>query len=122
MRVTIFGSGYVGLVTGACLADAGNHVIRKISSGGVVSTLVGLAGTSGFVNDATAGAPAARFNQPRGIAINAAHRATSTAIVMGARSSRDGRDLTALGCGVTTLSPAGCPIRARSCRSARTPV
>src|SRR6267154_1767086 len=27
MRVTIFGSGYVGLVTGACLADAGNHVI-----------------------------------------------------------------------------------------------
>jgi UDPglucose 6-dehydrogenase len=27
MRVTIFGSGYVGLVTGACLADAGNDVI-----------------------------------------------------------------------------------------------
>jgi UDPglucose 6-dehydrogenase len=27
MRVTIFGSGYVGLVTGACLAEAGNHVI-----------------------------------------------------------------------------------------------
>jgi UDPglucose 6-dehydrogenase len=27
MRVTIFGSGYVGLVTGACLADAGNNVI-----------------------------------------------------------------------------------------------
>ena len=37
MRVTIFGSGYVGLVTGACLADAGNHVVcldvdeRKVS-------------------------------------------------------------------------------------------
>jgi len=37
MRITIFGSGYVGLVTGACLADAGNHVVcvdvdeRKIS-------------------------------------------------------------------------------------------
>src|ERR1700691_2539664 len=27
MRVTIFGSGYVGLVTGACLAEAGNHVM-----------------------------------------------------------------------------------------------
>jgi len=27
VRVTIFGTGYVGLVTGACLADAGNHVL-----------------------------------------------------------------------------------------------
>jgi UDPglucose 6-dehydrogenase len=27
VRVTIFGSGYVGLVTAACLADAGNHVV-----------------------------------------------------------------------------------------------
>jgi UDPglucose 6-dehydrogenase len=27
MRITIFGSGYVGLVTGACLADAGNNVV-----------------------------------------------------------------------------------------------
>jgi UDPglucose 6-dehydrogenase len=27
MRVTIFGSGYVGLVTGACLADVGNEVL-----------------------------------------------------------------------------------------------
>jgi UDPglucose 6-dehydrogenase len=27
MKVTIFGSGYVGLVTGACLSDAGNSVL-----------------------------------------------------------------------------------------------
>ena len=27
MKVTVFGSGYVGLVTGACLADAGNDVL-----------------------------------------------------------------------------------------------
>jgi UDPglucose 6-dehydrogenase len=27
MKITVFGSGYVGLVTGACLADAGNHVL-----------------------------------------------------------------------------------------------
>jgi len=26
MRITIFGAGYVGLVTGACMAETGNHV------------------------------------------------------------------------------------------------
>jgi UDPglucose 6-dehydrogenase len=27
MRITVFGSGYVGLVTGACMAETGNHVV-----------------------------------------------------------------------------------------------
>ncbi|MBU0617623.1 MAG: UDP-glucose 6-dehydrogenase, partial [Planctomycetes bacterium] len=42
MRICVIGSGYVGLVTGACLADSGNHVvavdndaekIRRLSGG-----------------------------------------------------------------------------------------
>lgn len=27
MKITVIGSGYVGLVTGACLAEVGNHVV-----------------------------------------------------------------------------------------------
>ena len=27
MKISIIGTGYVGLVTGACLADVGNHIL-----------------------------------------------------------------------------------------------
>jgi UDPglucose 6-dehydrogenase len=39
MKVTIFGSGYVGLVTGACLSDAGNHVVSVDIDAGKVERL-----------------------------------------------------------------------------------
>jgi UDPglucose 6-dehydrogenase len=39
MRVTIFGTGYVGLVTGACLADSGNNVLCVDTDAAKVSRL-----------------------------------------------------------------------------------
>jgi UDPglucose 6-dehydrogenase len=44
MNITIIGTGYVGLVTGVCLADLGNHVfcldldpakIATLNAGGI---------------------------------------------------------------------------------------
>ena len=51
------------------VADTNNHTIRKITAGAVVTTLAGLAGTSGNT-DATGNA--ARFNGPRGVAVDSA--------------------------------------------------
>ena len=50
------------------VADAGNAVIRKITSAGVVSTIAGTAGATGTV-DGQGGA--ARFTLPTGIAVDA---------------------------------------------------
>ncbi len=41
MKITVIGSGYVGLVTGACLADAGNQVFCLDTDAGKVATLEG---------------------------------------------------------------------------------
>jgi UDPglucose 6-dehydrogenase len=41
MRVTVIGTGYVGLVTGACLADVGNDVLCIDSDAGKVARLRG---------------------------------------------------------------------------------
>ncbi len=39
MRVTIFGTGYVGLVTGTCLAEGGNHVVCVDVDAGKIARL-----------------------------------------------------------------------------------
>src|ERR1043166_3113371 len=51
----------------AYVADTGNHTIRKITSGGVVSTLVGLAGSSGLTDGTGSNA---RFNGPQGVTVD----------------------------------------------------
>ena len=48
------------------IADTGNHLIRRINSAGVVSTLAGRAGIAGSFDGPGA---SAEFNQPRAIAI-----------------------------------------------------
>lgn len=50
------------------IADTDNHVVRRITPAGVVSTFAGTAGTSGTANGNGA---AARFNAPSGIAVDA---------------------------------------------------
>ncbi|HVU18450.1 MAG TPA: FG-GAP-like repeat-containing protein [Candidatus Didemnitutus sp.] len=49
------------------VADKANHLIRMITSAGVVTTLAGTAGTSGTADGTGA---AARFNSPSGIAVD----------------------------------------------------
>lgn len=49
------------------VADTGNHVVRRITASGAVSTLAGSAGTSGSTDGA---GEAARFNEPHGVAID----------------------------------------------------
>jgi sugar lactone lactonase YvrE len=51
------------------VADTNNHTIRKITAGGVVTTLAGTAETPGSA-DGTG--PAARFRFPRGVAVDSA--------------------------------------------------
>src|SRR5207245_968272 len=51
------------------VADSGNDTIRQVTPAGVVTTLAGLAGTSGSA-DGTGSA--ARFNGPFGVAVDSA--------------------------------------------------
>ena len=50
------------------IADTGNNVVRKVSSGGIISTVVGN-GTAGYTGDG--GTPtSAELNQPYGVAVD----------------------------------------------------
>jgi hypothetical protein len=51
------------------VADRGNHTIRQVTPGGVVTTLAGLAGSWGSADGA---ASAARFSGPSGVAVDSA--------------------------------------------------
>ena len=51
------------------VSDRNNHTIRKVTPAGVVTTLAGLAGTSGSSDGTGAGA---RFNRPLGLAVDRA--------------------------------------------------
>ncbi len=63
-------SGIAVTADGICyVADSANHVIRQISSAGVVSTLAGAPGQSGYADGVGS---AAKFNQPHDLAIDKA--------------------------------------------------
>lgn len=51
------------------VADSGNHVVRKVQTGGVVTTVAGVAGQSGTVDG---GAQVARLQSPSDVALDAA--------------------------------------------------
>ena len=50
------------------VADRGNHVVRRVTAAGEVSTVAGAAGKAGFADGAGG---AARFNTPSGVAVDA---------------------------------------------------
>jgi len=79
------------------VTDTYNHTIRKVTSAGVVTTLAGLAGSSGST-DATGSA--ARFNYPFGVAVD-----TAGNIFVGDAVNRTIRKVTSAGV-VTTLAGA----------------
>lgn len=68
-RFSIMTSVAVNAAGTVYVADTDNHVIRKITAAGEVSTLAGLAGTAGSADGAGA---AARFNKPMDLAVDAA--------------------------------------------------
>ena len=63
-----FPSGIAANANGLFVADISNQVIRKVTYAGVVSTIAGSAGLTGFTD---ASGSSARFNNPAGVAVDA---------------------------------------------------
>lgn len=82
------------------VADTNNHTIRRITAGGVVTTLAGLAGSSGSTN---ATGSAARFSNPRGVAVDSA----GTTVYVADTNNNRIRQVTTPGGVVTTLAGSG---------------
>jgi len=77
------------------VADAGNHTIRRVTPAGVVTTLAGLARSSGSTDGTVA---AARFNEPTGVATDSGGN-----VYVAERSNHTIRKITSAGT-VTTLA------------------
>ena len=103
------------------VADTGNHVIRKITPAGAVTTFAGTAGSSGSANGT---GTAARFNAPSGIAAdgtgtlyvadsgnNAVRRITSAGIVSTVAGGTAGA-ANGTGAGATFQDPSGIAVDA----------
>ncbi len=54
------------------VADSNNHIIRKIDKNGIISTIAGIPGRSGFSGD-RGPALSAQFNQPRSVIVTTAN-------------------------------------------------
>jgi len=65
-----FPKGITAVGTDLYVADTSNYLIRKITSGGVVSAFAGTSGQSGYVDGSGAGV---KFGGPFGVAANATH-------------------------------------------------
>jgi hypothetical protein len=80
------------------VADSNNHTIRRIAAGGVVTTLAGAPGASGWV-DATGNA--ARFSNPLGVTVD-----NAGTVFVGDSGNNSIRQITSAGA-VTTLAGNG---------------
>lgn len=83
------------------VADTANHTIRKITAAGATVTLAGLAGTPGSINGTASGA---RFNRPKGVAVD-----SSGNVYVADTTNHLIRKITSTGAVTTLAGSAGTP-------------